>query len=59
MSRITSDVGTLSDMFSFTLAELLTATINVGLWHRYHFLFDAEAHGFYVVDLPGARDTCT
>src|SRR5688500_10322925 len=52
MSRITSDVGTLTDMFSFTLAELLRQFLTLILGTVIIFFLVPILTGFMVLTFP-------
>ncbi len=52
MSRITSDVGTLSDMFSFTLAELLRQVLTLVFGTAIIFYLTPKLTGFMLLTFP-------
>lgn len=52
MSRITSDVGTLTDMFSFTLAELLRQFLTLVLGTVVIFFLAPKLTGFMLLTFP-------
>ncbi len=52
MSRITSDVGTLSDMFSFTLAELLRQFLTLIFGTAIIFYLAPKLTGFMLLTFP-------
>ena len=52
MSRITSDVGTLSDMFSFTLAELLRQALTLVFGTAIIFYLTPKLTGFMLLTFP-------
>jgi ATP-binding cassette, subfamily B, bacterial len=52
MSRITSDVGTLQDTFSFTLAELLRQVLTLLLGTGILFYFAPTLTGFMLLTFP-------
>ena len=52
MSRITSDVGTLTDMFSFTLAELLRQVLTLVLGTAIIFFLAPKLSGFMLLTFP-------
>lgn len=52
MSRITSDVGTLQDTFSFTLAELLRQILTLILGTGILFYFAPRLTGFMLLTFP-------
>jgi ATP-binding cassette, subfamily B, bacterial len=52
MSRITSDVGTLTDMFSFTLAELLRQFLTLILGTVIIFFLAPKLTGFMLLTFP-------
>ncbi len=52
MSRITSDVGTLSDMFSFTLAELLRQFLTLIFGTALIFYLAPKLTGFMLLTFP-------
>ena len=52
MSRITSDVGTLTDMFSFTLAELLRQFLTLILGTVVIFFLAPKLTGFMLLTFP-------
>jgi ABC-type multidrug transport system fused ATPase/permease subunit len=52
MSRITSDVGTLSEMFSFTLAELLRQLLTLILGIVVIFFLAPKLTGFMLLTFP-------
>ena len=52
MSRITSDVGTLTDMFSFTLAELLRQFLTLVLGICVIFFLAPKLTGFMLLTFP-------
>jgi ATP-binding cassette, subfamily B, bacterial len=52
MSRITSDVGTLSDMFSFTLAELLRQLLTLIFGTAIIFYLTPKLTGFMLLTFP-------
>ena len=52
MSRITSDVGTLTDMFSFTLAEFLRQILTLILGTAIIFYFAPKLTGFMLLTFP-------
>lgn len=52
MSRITSDVGTLQDMFSFTLAELLRQVLTVVVGTTFLFVLAPSLTVFMLLTFP-------
>jgi ABC-type multidrug transport system fused ATPase/permease subunit len=52
ISRITSDVGTLSDMFSFTLAELLRQLLTLVFGTAIIFYLTPKLTGFMLLTFP-------
>ena len=52
MSRITSDVGTLSDMFAFTLAELLRQVLTLIFGTAIIFYLAPKLTGFMLLTFP-------
>src|SRR5690606_29143222 len=52
MSRITSDVATLTDMFSFTLAELLRQILTLLIGTVIIFVLAPKLSGFMLLTFP-------